>query len=127
MICEEKFLWKQLGEGMLLRALSPSFLGPLPPRPLGSGQPMVTAAVCYFVGHGAGECIGAEGRQGTGGNFLLPEVASCSRGVLEPLREAAWAPESVGSVPGAEEEGGHRARGRKRLWVMGTEAWPLAI
>lgn len=46
-----------------------------------------------------------------------------------PLREVPWAQEmgSVGSVTGAEEEGGHRARGSKRLWMMGTEAWPLAI
>lgn len=72
MICEEKFLWKQLGEGMLLRALSPSFLGPLPPRPLGSGQPMVIAAVCYFVGHGARACTAAGGRQGSGAISFSP-------------------------------------------------------
>lgn len=67
------------------------------------------------------------GETGKWGSFLLPEVASCSRGEPEPLREVAWAQESVGFVPGAEEEGGHRARGSKRLWVMRTEAWPLAI
>lgn len=41
---------------MLLRALSPSSPWPMsPPGPLGSGQRVVTAAVCYFTGHGAGE------------------------------------------------------------------------
>lgn len=53
MICEEQFRWKQLGEGMLLRALSPSSPWLASLRPLGSGQPMVTAAVRYFVSHGA--------------------------------------------------------------------------
>ena len=100
---------------MLLRALSPSFLGPLPPRPLGSGQPMVTAAVCYFVGHGAGECIGAGGRQRSG---AIPSSLRWRHAKEEcwslPLREAPWAQESVLSVTGVEEEEGHRTRGSRK-------------
>lgn len=38
-----------------------------------------------------------------------------------PRREAPWAQESAESVTGAEEERGHRARGRKRLWMMGLK------
>ena len=54
------------GRYVIKSFLSKLPLARFPPRPLGSGQPMVTAAVCYFVGHGAGECPGAGGRQRTG-------------------------------------------------------------
>lgn len=112
MICEEKFLWKQLGEGMLLRALSPSFLGPLPPRPLGSGQPMVTAAVCYFVGRGAGERIGAGGRQGSGAISSSPRWRHAAE-------ECGGAPGGGGLGPG---KCGIYPRGARRREVIGPEA-----
>lgn len=38
-----------------------------------------------------------------------------------PPREVPWAQESVEFVTGAEEEEGHRARGRKRSWMMGLK------
>lgn len=107
MICEEKFLWKQLGEGMLLRAFSPSSPWPASPR-----APGVWAA------HGHSSCLLFCRPRGWGktekwGNFLLPQVASCSRGELgqsreTALREAPGPQESVGSVTGAKEEEGHR-------------------
>lgn len=82
---------------------------------------MVTAAVCYFVGHGAGECPGAGGRQRTGAISSSPEVASCSKGALGagagslPLRKGPWAQESVGSITGAKEEDDLRLRGSQEV------------
>lgn len=105
------------GRYVIKSFLSKLPLARFPPRPLGSGQPMVTAAVCYFVGHGAGECPEAGGRQENWGNFLFPEVASCSRGGLGagaeslPLRKGPWAQESVRPVTGAKEEEDLRLRG----------------
>ena len=105
------------GRYVIKSFLSKLPLARFPPRPLGSGQPMVTAAVCYFVGHGAGECPEAGGRQENWGNFLFPEVASCSRGGLGagagslPLRKGPWAQESVRPVTGVKEEEDLRLRG----------------
>lgn len=116
MICEEKFLWKQLGEGMLLRVLSPSFLGPLPPRPLGSGQPMVTAAVCYFAGHGAWECIGAGGRQGSGAISSSPRW----RHAEEECWSQSQKPASEGGALGPGKW--DLSQGPRRREVTGLEA-----
>lgn len=102
MICEEKFLWKQLGEGMLLRALSPS--SPWPASPLAPGEwaALVTAAVCYFVGHGAGEHTGAGGRWGSG--VISSSLRRCR------AAEECW---NHGQESSSEREHGVRHRGPK--------------
>lgn len=110
MICEEKFLWKQLGEGMLLRTLSPSSLGLLPPKPLGSGQPMVTTAVCYFVGHGSG------GDREVG-QFPPPQEGAMQPRALEKGQSSLE--ESLGPVVGLGLEQTAGPEMTKR-WGMGT-------
>lgn len=87
---------------------------------------MVTAAVCYFVGHGVGSVLGLGGSEGSGAissslRWRHAAEEGQSQGWSLPLREVPQAQESVGSVAGAEEEGGQQGQRQPR----GHARWGL--